>query len=150
MKSPKTKIVDTNELAPLIFGTIRLIHLHLNKQHRQELTFFSPLQLQTLGYVKNHENPLMKDLASYLTITPPSATSLVDCLVKDKMLTRHLSPQDRRLIHLHLTPKGLKFFNHGVGQMNRHLKEIYTCLTKREQKQMLIIYKKIRNYFKQL
>ena len=138
---------NLSELLPLLFGVIRSIQTHLNKKHRQDLTFFSPLQIHTLAFIKEHKNPLMRELADFLGVTPPSATSLVDGLVKSKMLKRHFNKSDRRVVYLHITQLGEKNLKNGFRQMATHLKEIYNCLNKKERKQIIIIYKKIFNYF---
>ena len=46
----------------------------------------------------------MKDLATHLGITPPSASTLVDAMVEKRFLSRTKSEGDRRRICLALTP----------------------------------------------
>ncbi len=142
MANPQRKN-SADELVPLIFGLIRTIHTHLNKQHRQDINFFSPLQVHALGYIKDKKSPLMKEVADFLCITPPSATSLINNLVKANLLVRHENPKDRRVVHLHLTAKGERLFKTGFKQMAAHMREVFLCLNEQERKQMVSIYKKI-------
>lgn len=144
------KLNDLDKLLPMILGVIRLVHTHLNKRHRQELTLFSPLQIHTLGFIKDRQNPLMKEVADFLAITPASATSLIDGLVGGKLLKRLTDSRDRRTVRLSITPKGQKIFNESFRQMTSHMREIYECLTPTERKQMMVIYQKIFNYFKKV
>ena len=50
----------------------------------------------------------MKDIAKFLGITPPSATSLVNHLLKSGLVRRQADVTDRRLIRVVLTKKGEK------------------------------------------
>ena len=89
----------------------------------------------------------MKQVADFFFITPPSATSLIDSLVKSKMLKRLPDKNDRRVIHLILTPKGEKTLKKNFAQMTAQIKKVFTCLNEKERKQLISIYKKISDYF---
>jgi len=137
---------SADELISLILGVIRSIHSHINKQHRVDLSKISPLKVQVLGFIKVRKNPLMKEVADFLSITPPSATSLVNSMAKENLLVRHFDSHDRRVVRLSITPKGGKFLNRGFKEMTVHMKEIFNCLTEKENKQLIEIYRKINNF----
>jgi len=137
---------NADELVTLIFGVIRSIHGRLNKRYQIDFSRISPLKVQVLGFVKNRKKPSMKDLADFLAITPPSATSLVEGMAKDKLIVRDFSPSDRRIVSLQMTTKGGKVLDRGFKEMTAHIKEIFTCLTEKEKKQLIAIYKKIYNF----
>jgi MarR family 2-MHQ and catechol resistance regulon transcriptional repressor len=134
------------ELVSLLMGVIRSLHSPLNKKHSLDLSKISPLKIQTLAFIKKRKNPLMKEVADFLAITPSSATSLIEGMAKEKLIVRHLSPSDRRLVHLHMTPKGDGLLKKGFKEMRAHMKEVFTCLTEKEKNQLVVIYKKIYNF----
>jgi len=139
-----------DELLPLILGVIGSVHAHLNKKHRQNLINFSPLQIRALGYIRERKDPLMKEVADFLAVTPPSATALTNNLAKTKVIVRHSDPRDRRLVHLHITPQGDKICRNGLKQMVSHLKEIFFCLNESERQHLLKIYQKMFESFKNI
>jgi len=137
---------NVEELIPLILGAVRALHSHLKKNHGLDFSRISPLKIQTLGFIKKQKNPLMKDVADFLAITPPSATSLIESLAKDKLIIRHFDHKDRRVVHLRITDKGSRILSKGFKEMICHMKEVFTCLTEKEKKQLIGIYRKIYNF----
>lgn len=148
MPSPKAK-TSVEELIMLLLGVLRSIQIHLKKSHAQDLKLCSPLQIQVLGYLQKHKKPSMKEMADFLSITPPSATSIIDTMAGDGLLKRRLEATDRRTIHLCITAKGRNILKYGFKQITLHMREIFSCLTDTERKQMINIYRKIFNYFNQ-
>ena len=146
MLSRKAK-TSVNELTMVLLGVLRSIHVHLKKSHAHDLKLCSPLQIQVLGYLQMHKRPSMKEVADFLSITPPSATSVIDSMVNDGLLKRQLDARDRRAVHLCITAKGRSVLKYGFKQITGHMREIFSCLTDAERKQMIGIYKKIFNYF---
>ncbi|HEY6020884.1 MAG TPA: MarR family transcriptional regulator [Candidatus Paceibacterota bacterium] len=63
-------------------------------------------QCEILAFVAEHNSPTMREIAKHFNITAPSATSLVEGLVRHKMLTRAQDAQDRRAVRLVLTAAG--------------------------------------------
>lgn len=67
-------------------------------------------QIDTLTYVAEKGTPSMKEIATHLKITPPSATAIIEIMQKKKLVTRVSNDKDRRTIRVTLTPKAWKFF----------------------------------------
>jgi len=97
----------TEKIIALIFSLGRSIRKQIQEENEREGEL-SVLQIETLRFVRGEKDVLMKDLAKYLFITPPSATSIVDDLVKDKFVFRSEDKNDRRNISISLTAKGKK------------------------------------------
>ena len=64
------------------------------------------LRIETMKFIADHDEPKMKDVADYLSITAPSATSLVSGLIKSGLVTGRTDRLDRRASRLMLTRKG--------------------------------------------
>ena len=85
----------------------------------------------------------MKNIADFLSITPPSATSIINRLIKLNLLKRQNNPKDRRIIKIVVTSKGKKVLENEMKKVSRHLKEIFSQLNQKEQKQLVKILTKI-------
>lgn len=66
----------------------------------------SMLQLQALMFIRERESCSMSDLATEFRIGLPSATALVDRLVRVDLLSRSEDPNDRRVTRVRLTSAG--------------------------------------------
>ena len=66
--------------------------------------------LEALRCVAEKGSPSLKDVATQLRITPPSASVLVEALVKKGLVVRAVSPADRRTTRLGLTPQAHRLF----------------------------------------
>ena len=54
------------------------------------------------------EGPLpTSEIAQRLCVRPPTTTGLVDHLVRNGLVRRRTEPEDRRVVHVELTPRGL-------------------------------------------
>jgi len=105
-----TKFLDTcardlMDTAPKIVQSIRI------EMRRGRGTDLSIPQFRTMGFVQRNPDSSLSDLADYLGLTLPSASKLVDGLVKQKLISRQESTIDRRRLTLVLTPNGESIVN---------------------------------------
>lgn len=63
-------------------------------------------QFRTLRFIQRHPDSSLSGLAEHLGLTLPSVSKLVDGLVKQKLISRNESAEDRRKITLLLTETG--------------------------------------------
>lgn len=80
-------------------------------------------QFRTLAFLGRNEDPMLADVATFLGLTPPAASKLVDTLVAAKMVTREEGMIDRRRVALKLTPAGLKRYTQLVDDAESYLAE---------------------------
>ncbi len=74
---------------------------------RMELTMPLPFaQCEILAFVSSERSPTMHDIARHFNITAPSATSLVEGLVRSSYLKRVRDARDRRAVRVILTAVG--------------------------------------------
>ncbi len=66
---------------------------------------YSLAHLEVMKFIAEEGSPSMKDIALQLHITPPSASTLIDNLVSKSLVSRSQKPEDRRTVHVALTPK---------------------------------------------
>ena len=89
----------------------------------------------------------MKDVANFLCITPASATSLINRLVKAGMLERHFDKNDRRVIRLFITPKGKEALKKEFRKSSLRLRKILTKLNQKEQENLIRIFQKLQKIY---
>lgn len=108
----------------LIFMMRQLSHEHMVNEKGGGFSF---LQFITLRYIKE-KKPLMKDVAEFLAITPPSATSLINTLAEAGMVNRLVEAKDRRIVRIIITKKGekslLKWQEKIAGNMRKRLETL--------------------------
>ncbi len=137
---------NVDHLVSLIFATKRLIMENIKDS--EKIDPFSFLRLEVLRFIKEKVNPTMKDIANYLCITPPSATSLINALVKKGLVRRVRDKKDRRMIRLEVTDKGEKHLKKEFERITRKIKKIYTRLSDKEIKELIKILKKFSKEYK--
>ena len=115
-----TKLLDTcaHELmdtAPQIVQAIRV-----EMRRARDLNISIP-QFRTLRFIQRNPDSSLSNLADYLGLTLPSASKLVDGLVKQKLVTRKTSTTDRRQLTLVLTPSGTSIVDSAIASARANL-----------------------------
>jgi len=132
---------DIGQLISMVFSTSRLIRERA--KDREKIDPFSFLQLETLRYVAEKGNPSMKDVADYLCVTPPSATSLINSLAKAGQLERIHDKNDRRFVRLVVTPKGKTVLASGFKKITTRMRRVLSNLNARERSDLFKILEKL-------
>jgi len=135
------------QIISLFFTTSRLIYKESTKD-KDRPDFFSFLQLEVLGYIKENKKLSMKKVASFLSVTPPSATSLISRLVKVGVLRRFFDEKDRRTVLLSLTPKGEVALNREFKKVSAQMQKTLMKLNSKEQKNLIEIFQKLQEVYK--
>jgi DNA-binding MarR family transcriptional regulator len=144
-KKPATTTPAIQELISLMFTTGRLIR----EKSRETGTLdpISVLQLESLHFIGTHDRPTMKQVADHLSITPPSATSIIDALVKAKQIERAADTTDRRVVRLTLTTAGKKALEAGFKLQTKRVGEVLAKLDSEEQAHLVQILKKLQRVY---
>jgi DNA-binding MarR family transcriptional regulator len=142
----KSHTSQPDQITQLIFGLSRQLKELMQAHRPAEL---SMLHIGTLHYVAEQGQPLMSDIAAHLCITRPSATSLIQGLVRAGYLRRLTDRHDKRSVRLALTPRGKKMLAQGFHYMNTQLRKIIGALSATEQQQFIVILTKLVNRLQQ-
>ena len=105
----------------------------------------NPLQLHALFLISEQEGMTMKELAKLLHVSSPSATSLVNRLVKVQWVGRMHDDRNRKLVRLWLTPLGKRVLKEKHDQRRAALRGIFSLLTAAEQTQLADLHEKLRH-----
>ena len=113
----------------------------------QQNTFFkpygiSPQQYNVLRILKGAKRPLkVQTIKDRMVERSPNATRLMDKLLGKALITRENCPEDRRVVYIEITKKGLEF----VYSISENLKDdLLDNLTEEEAKKLSELLDKIR------
>ena len=76
----------------------------------------------------------MKTLAAHLHVTPPSATSMTEGLVKKGWLARETDAKDRRVVRVLVTPQGRAVMRKVRASLAREWGQLLDSLNSKERK----------------
>lgn len=108
----------------------------LFSKKNQQLTL---LQLHTLMFLKKNNNVPMNEIAKHFRISKPTATTLLDKLIEMKLAKRTTNEEDRRLIHVSLTTKGLELMKKAMDHRKKKMELMLSFLPKRDKEELLRI-----------
>lgn len=131
------KTDNTAELIELLFKISRLMKGEMS--YTNNLTHLSVLQIQALIFIKLNPSTSMSDIAQNFRIELPSATSLINKLCRQKLVSRHQDTHDRRLVMLTLTDDGLLLLEQAVRERKIKLEKILSYLSSEEKSSLLTI-----------
>ncbi len=101
------------------------------------------LHVHTLFLISEQRGMTMKELAQSLHVSSPSATSLVDRMVKMQWVARMHDEKNRKLVRLTLTPLGKRILKQKHDMRRNVLRHIFGLLTVAEQLQLTRLHEKL-------
>jgi DNA-binding MarR family transcriptional regulator len=138
-----SKNAKINEIISLIFATRRFFNDQMVEKSGNKFSF---LQYKTLQYIKERK-PLMKEIAEFLGVTPPSATTLADNLIKSKMVERESVKKDRRIVRIVITKKGEGYLKKNARELSQKMEKGLDSLDGKDQENLVRILKKLLSNF---
>ena len=109
-----------------------LLYQSLNKPIRTK-TSITPAGLFVLGSLKRNGILSMSDIGKCLSIPKPHITGIIDKLIEEGAVERLNDPEDRRIINVHITPKGVEFYDEVNQMIAEKLKEKLILLDENQQ-----------------
>ena len=97
---------------------------------------------EILMYIMHRGEVTMKDIATWLHITPPSASNLIETLVNKKLVTRIQSSKDRRTVHIILNREAHKLISSIHKKKITVFKKMLSKLNKEDQMNLIRILNK--------
>ena len=101
------------------------------------------LHIHSLFLISDTKGMTMKQLADSLHISSPSATSLVNRLVRSDWVTRVHDEANRKLVRLSLTPAGKRILQTKHERRRQVLRRIFGLLTTAEQTELARLHEKL-------
>ncbi len=88
------------DAVPLVMRFVR------GEMRRESAPFVSVPQFRALTFVHRHPGTSLTDVSAHLGVMPPTASAIVDRLVRRGLVSRTADPRERRRIILRLTRAG--------------------------------------------
>ncbi len=124
--SPQDCAAGILDIIPAVMRTIR-------NRMRQEASFeLTVVQFRALARTVRTGGLSVSDVAEHVGLTLPSASKLVDGLVKRGYMRRRIHPNDRRISIIEPTVKGKRALQTARGAARRHLATMLEHLPNRD------------------
>jgi len=94
-------------------------------------------QLQAMRYIWLHRNATVGEVAEGLDISYPSATNMLNRLVRKGLVTRHGNPADRRFVEVQLTEKGERLTRQVEEERTARLKQVLDEMSAEERQSLI-------------
>lgn len=114
------------QAVPVVVRAIRA------EMRRNGAPLLSIPQVRTLAYLHRSPGSCLFHLAEHLGVTRPTASTVVERLVRRGMVSRAEDPQERRRVMLRLTPLGLRHFERTRQATQRWMAAVLSQLSPAE------------------
>lgn len=114
--------------------TLRLSHLFSRWLERTvgDQWHGSGPQLMLLAILGRHKSLTMGEAAELLDVTPRAITRLVDGLEKEELVTRQVSPHDKRVYIISISPKAEAIANQMMPKHEKMMSDLFSVFTEEE------------------
>ncbi|MEM7510125.1 MAG: MarR family transcriptional regulator [Bacteroidota bacterium] len=132
MSTAKKLYQDPNALK--LEGLLNELVLAFNLQRQSILNGYhvTELEVDIISYLNDEEQKKMKEVGEYFNIKLSTLTSTIDKLEKNKLVKRKNSKEDRRVIYIRPTAKGLNLLTELSQTMNEISEVIARSLKQNE------------------
>jgi len=103
-------------------------------------------QLVVLGVLDKHGETRMSDLAGLMNVTTAAITGIADRMVRDGYLVRASDPEDRRIVKVKLTAKGISIAQKADDHKKKMMMKMFGMISEGERKEYLKILEHIHDH----
>ena len=115
-----------------------LLFRSLSRPLRSKSFSITPGGMFVLGSLKRNGILSMSDIGKCLSMPKPHVTVIVDKLIEEGYVERQHDPNDRRIVNVLITEKGLKDFEEIKLLVSENLKEKLHALSAEEQDLLMV------------
>ncbi len=130
------------ELSALFFAMKQLIRQRLPDKSLEPNAWS---RFETMRYIARERELSMHDVAKYLRISAPSATSLISNLVREKLVARRAERRDKRVTRVSLTAKGRRALALHDRRSAKALREVFSKLDAEETTELVRILRRLQD-----
>ena len=103
------------------------------------------MRLETLRFIGGAHKPTMQEIAGFLRVKAPSATSLIGYLVRHGFVERFGEERDKRVTRLRLTPKGKKALAAHMRASEVLMRRVFAEFSQRDVEELARILRHLRD-----
>ena len=100
-------------------------------------------QFWTLDYLYTHSSATMTEVSQYLKISRAATTGLMDRLLSQGLIMRKRPSGDRRVVRIHITPKGHGIIKNIRRHKHRSLVEIFSRISAQDRSDYVRILEQV-------
>jgi len=134
---------DFRELASLFFTTRQIIRSKLPSDGSSDPNAWH--QHETLRYIGEQGNPTMQDVAQYVRVKAPSATSLIAHLASRGLVSRRKEARDKRVVRICLTERGKKELRAYEKRCVTTMQKVFSELSTKETRELARALRRLRD-----
>jgi MarR family transcriptional regulator, organic hydroperoxide resistance regulator len=129
----QVKEIDQSNVAE-IEKSLRMIAGIIKQKGREMLADFeiTPPQFIALQWLLEHGDLTIGELSSKMFLACSTTTDLVDRMEKNELVTRVKDEKDRRVVQIHLLPKGKNIINEVIRKRQEYLSNKLEGFTKED------------------
>jgi DNA-binding MarR family transcriptional regulator len=105
------------------------------------------LGLLIIIQVEENRAPTVTELSNMIQITPAGVTHLVNSLEESRCIERLQDPNDRRVVQVGLTPKGIEFAEVLISEAQEHLIGLVNYLGEEDSHTLIRLMSQMIEYF---
>lgn len=137
-----------NEIVGELLSTVfQVKRIFVREMHNQRPADLSEPQFRTVGFLARHEGASLSQVANHLDLALPTASKIVDGLVKRELVVREEDLNDRRRVVLRVTDLGKSAFKTARRHTNARLAEMLGALTPDERAMIVSTLQIMRRVF---
>ena len=141
--------LNFNSLIENIITLQPLLYKNLAKPTRSK-TPISPGSMFVLGIINRYGIISMSDIGRRLSMPKPHVTGLVDKLIAEELVERLNDPNDRRIVNISLTPKGIETYIALKKEISEDLKTKLLLLDEKTLETLATASKQVKDILLQL
>lgn len=130
-----------NELAQLFFETRQIIRDNVPEKTRDPNAW---MRLEVVRFIGEKDHPGMKDIARYLRVQAPSATSLVAHLEREGLVARNTCREDKRITRIMLTSAGRRMLRAYEKRAAGIMRRVFGKLSASEVSELLMLLRRVQ------
>ncbi|MBI3602322.1 MAG: TolC family protein [Candidatus Omnitrophica bacterium] len=100
-------------------------------------------QFWALEYLSRRGPSFMSVIASFLNVSRPAATGLIDRLIAQRLVSRRVGEDDRRSVKVEITSKGKRIVSNIWEQKRRSLEKVFSKISPQDRRQHLEILERV-------
>ena len=97
--------------------------------------------LATIGYAGGLP---FGEIGAKMMVTVSNLTGIVDRLEEKKLVSRKRDENDRRVVHVVLTERGVKLYKNAITLFEKSIAQIFSSLDKSAQKELSVLLRKLK------
>jgi DNA-binding MarR family transcriptional regulator len=144
-----------DSVAENLFSTLPLIHRSIRKKLLKTVLEsikenIAPPHFEIMKLLEEAGTLHIAEIGERLQIARPQMTHLIDRLVELGMVKREIAAEDRRMINVMLTEKGIAILNEHDSDIKDAIMETLSCLTDEELQDLSTSLIKLRKIFSKI